>query len=398
LQQAGDYFVTVTNLYGAVTQTVSLIVHPRRALDRWAAREVITNEDLYGIIFANGRFVAVGYEGTILTSPDGTNWTRQNSGSGRDLHALTYAGGQYVAVGKKGTVLTSPDAIHWTARPTPTTNYLERIAYGNGIYVAVGTQNTFLTSSNAIQWAVRSTSLPPDAEMEGLAYGDGHFVAAGGYKHYRIGLDADDDPMSAYPTVTSVHVMSSNGVDWTDIGVDVGVHLRGVTFANGTFLTVGNDGNALYSTNVANGFTPVGPMFGENLRHATFGAGRFVVVGNYGTVYSAHIPGETLQLHAPVGSQNLHDVAYGLGKFVAVGNAGAIVQSAAALASFSAAGRNNGTFHFMLDGGAESNYTVQRSSDLLLWTSVATFTNNGTGISVTDSTDGPRRFYRALHP
>src|SRR5437868_8243251 len=118
-------------------------------------------------------------------------------------------------------------------------------------------------------------------------------------------------------------LVSSNGVDWTDLGVDLGVHLRGVTFANGTFLAVGNDGRALYSTNATNWEAePGAPNYdGYNLRHATYGAGRFVVAGNYGSTYSAHIPGESLQAHAPVGSENLHDVAYGLGKFVAVGDA-----------------------------------------------------------------------------
>ena len=80
-------------------------------------------------------------------------------------------------------------------------------------------------------------------------------------------------------------------------------------------------------------------------------------------------------------NQNLHDVAYGQGRFVAVGNAGTIVQSEAALPSFSAPGVSGGAFPFTLNGGIEESYTVQRSDNLLSWTNTTVFTNNGVSVS-----------------
>jgi Immunoglobulin I-set domain len=400
LPQAGNYLVTATNVYGGTTQVVLLTVQPRRALDRWTVRDATTNEDLYGIIFTNGQFVAVGYEGTILTSTNGTNWARQNSGTSRDLHALIYAGGQYVAVGRKGTVLTSPNAVVWTSRTTPSTNYLERIAYGGSNYVIAGTHGTILTSSNAINWVARTHPLAAfDVELEGVAYGLGNFVMVGGYYHYWIYFE-DGDPQLNYNVVSAL-LVSSNGVDWTDQGVDVGVHLRGVTFANGIFLAVGNDGHALYSTNAVD-WIPFGfyapYTFAPNLRHATYGAGRFVVVGNYGTMLSARAPGESFPSHPSGVTENLHDVAYGLGKFIAVGNAGTIIQSAASSPAFATPRALDGAIRLTLSEGLEDSYPLQSTTDFQTWTSAGALTNDGVGASFAFNTNGPRRFYRAVNP
>lgn len=63
---------------------------------------------LNGVAYGNGTFVAVGEDGTILTSRDGRNWTRQTSGTSKDLDGVAYGNGTFVAVGKYGTTLTSP--------------------------------------------------------------------------------------------------------------------------------------------------------------------------------------------------------------------------------------------------------------------------------------------------
>src|SRR3569833_1967613 len=71
---------------------------------------------LHKVIYANGAYLAVGDVGTILTSSDGTNWTRQVSGTTLPLQACAYGGGMYVAVGAFGTVLTSPNGTTWTSQ------------------------------------------------------------------------------------------------------------------------------------------------------------------------------------------------------------------------------------------------------------------------------------------
>ena len=52
-------------------------------------------------------FVSVGGNGTILTSSDGSKWTKRKSGSKRKLRAVAYGKDTLVVVGFSGVVLTS---------------------------------------------------------------------------------------------------------------------------------------------------------------------------------------------------------------------------------------------------------------------------------------------------
>jgi hypothetical protein len=83
---------------------------------------------------------------------------------------------------------------------------------------------------------------------------------------------------------------------------------------------------------------------------------------------------------------------------VAVGNAGAIVQSDDVLPVFSAPNVSGGALHFNLRGGMEAEYNVQSSGNLLSWEHEDVFTNDGTSISFTISTNGAHRFFRVRYP
>jgi hypothetical protein len=50
----------------------------------------------------------VGNNGTILTSTNGATWTEGRSGTSDGLLDIAYGNGTFVAVGYVGTILTSP--------------------------------------------------------------------------------------------------------------------------------------------------------------------------------------------------------------------------------------------------------------------------------------------------
>ena len=62
--------------------------------------------------YGDKRFVAVGgalnAQTLIVTSPDGVTWTPGNPDMTTSLFGITYADSQFVAVGLQGTVLSSP--------------------------------------------------------------------------------------------------------------------------------------------------------------------------------------------------------------------------------------------------------------------------------------------------
>jgi photosystem II stability/assembly factor-like uncharacterized protein len=66
---------------------------------------VIDNGELY---------VAVGEDGTILTSSDGDEWTRRESNTSHHLFSIAWSGHKFVAVGEGLTILTSDDGLNWT--------------------------------------------------------------------------------------------------------------------------------------------------------------------------------------------------------------------------------------------------------------------------------------------
>jgi hypothetical protein len=117
-------------------------------------------EQLYGIEYGNGSWVAVGDKGTIATSDDPRTkaWVSRTSGVTDDLKDVVYNGSNlYVVVGKGGTILTSLDTITWTQRASTTTYDLWGVAYDGVRYVAVGDEGVILTSGNGVTWAAATS-------------------------------------------------------------------------------------------------------------------------------------------------------------------------------------------------------------------------------------------------
>ena len=118
--------------------------------------------------FGNGVYVAVGADGTIVTSPDTITWTvRRMSTAGTVLNSVAYGNGLFVAVGMgtpsstgAGLIMTSVDGISWTTNDTVAANVnaqFSDVAYGNNLWVVSGSgQNIVYTSTDAQTWTPRS--------------------------------------------------------------------------------------------------------------------------------------------------------------------------------------------------------------------------------------------------
>ncbi|MCL2186387.1 MAG: hypothetical protein FWB86_11140 [Treponema sp.] len=93
--------------------------------------------------FNNGRFVAVGGNGKIAYSNDGTGvWAGQTNPFGIIyIHDVIYANGKYIAVGNLRTMAHSVNGINWTSvtsLPTALPGSFSSIAFGGGKFVVVG--------------------------------------------------------------------------------------------------------------------------------------------------------------------------------------------------------------------------------------------------------------------
>ena len=209
---------------------------------------------LNGVTYGNGIFVAVGYAVTyptedsavavplIYTSSDGITWTQRASGTGLSFNSVTYGNGVFVAAGLDNiakedetphlVIATSPDGVTWTQASLPARlGALSSVTFGNGLFVAVGevltaiSTNSLLTSPDGISWTLRA--LPDNAVFSGITSAKNIFVAVGGGNIFT----------------------STDGRKWTqrNSGVATSAGLSGVTYSDGTFITVGKFGTVLQS-------------------------------------------------------------------------------------------------------------------------------------------------------
>jgi hypothetical protein len=144
--------VVFTNSNGTLTtneaSTLGIVWH--------AVPPPVTN-DLQGIAMLGDQFIVTGGSGTVLTSPDGTNWTRRAAATTAFLSGVASFPGGAVAVGSRGAIVTSTNAIAWTPRASNTTNWLYRVRYVGGRLIAVGQNGTILISNDGISWTARTS-------------------------------------------------------------------------------------------------------------------------------------------------------------------------------------------------------------------------------------------------
>lgn len=112
----------------------------------WSVASSGIDQNLRGVTYGKGLFVAVGDKGTILTSSDGKAWSKQNTDFGQDLWGVTYsrAFDGFIAVGAWGTVLYSSDGKTWLRKKVNGADWLYGVV-GDSRLVAVGARGLTIT-------------------------------------------------------------------------------------------------------------------------------------------------------------------------------------------------------------------------------------------------------------
>jgi endonuclease/exonuclease/phosphatase family metal-dependent hydrolase len=105
-------------------------------------------EGLTGVAFANGRFVAIGNLGRILTSTNGIDWQTVRASDNRRWNRIRYLGGTWAAVGNAGWVAFSSDGVNWTSKTAGAESDLTDIAYRDGQFMVVGSHAMVLMTQN----------------------------------------------------------------------------------------------------------------------------------------------------------------------------------------------------------------------------------------------------------
>lgn len=176
--------------------------------------EVRSDVELYDVMFAQNRFLAVGtqriaepgtYQAFLLTSPDGKNWTptpsplaqpptTQHLLAGHILRGVAFGNGIYVAVGgsyqmwTQSLVLTSQDGQQWNVVSQDLQGHVVDVAFGDGKFVAVTDNYRTWSSNDGVTWT--SQHLPFKGNIAGITYGQNTFVVYGGGNTLALSQDS----------------------------------------------------------------------------------------------------------------------------------------------------------------------------------------------------------------
>ena len=247
------------------------------------------------INYLDGRWVALSTTGEDATSVDATTW---NVGSIPDgsWHSTAYGNGRFVALSSANTVpneLDSSDALTWNTMtgppgaPVQSGRAIENgqwngVAYGDGLFVAVGADGVVSTSSDGVTWARRFWR--PQDDFSSVTFGDGRFIAVDAAAgNVLISLDGLHWSLIRSPLTGVVNPPSG------------GLHLSSVVYGNGTFVAFGSGTGAGYVATSDYGYSWTLSNFqpAQSIQSATFGCGTFSAVGESLTASSSLITSTT---------------------------------------------------------------------------------------------------------
>jgi|WetSurMetagenome_2_1015567.scaffolds.fasta_scaffold16824_2 hypothetical protein len=326
-----------------------------------------TNSRLNAVAYGEGRFVAVGNNGTIITSTDGEGWSLVASGQ-NTLRSISWGNDRFVVVGENFGTMTSTDGIHWstyTLLPSidsnSTTEYLS-VTYCKNQFVVSGLRTVY-TSSDGLIW--KEQSIDQNLAVRAMAYGNSAFVGVGGacalvstdgttWSSFVVEPDATPDTsiVSLYGIIwggnqfvaygKSGVYTSMNGRQWTkqDIGLTVswfaGYRVKGAVWYGGYISLVCCKACALKPDSVkivtsTDGITWLTSlawttMFWNEVLAVCHGGNSYVAVGNNGLITSS-ADGKMWHNRSSFTTETLNDVCSHSGALVAVGRNGTIISS-----------------------------------------------------------------------
>lgn len=134
-------------------------------------------QNLWSIVWAFGKIITVGDDGSIYTGTSGANltstdnlfnattttgvsWITRTSGTTETLRCIRSNGSIIVAVGDNGTIVTSTNGNTWTVRTSNTTKDLVTVCFSpdDNSWMVGGESLTVLTSLDGITWTQRYTN------------------------------------------------------------------------------------------------------------------------------------------------------------------------------------------------------------------------------------------------
>ncbi len=283
-----DAVSTPNNASWVVVGGNTTLIHAAGTIDDFQGVYVGIFGDYRGITAGNSTLTVVeAGNGTIVSSVDGgVTWKHNifqladNTSVTQDISAIAYSGdlGDYVAVGINATVLFSSNLQTWsnaTITPNLTTQFFDVISTKtpSAFLIACGNQGTMIKSGTGASWSTTGLGLTTNA-LRGLATDNGGTFTA---KFVSVGdrgtILASTNSASGWTRRTNIvpAITGNNG-------------FRAVDYGNGLFLAVGTNGTAYVSYDTS-AWTQTSLNTSEDLNSVKYVDGFWVAMGNSGNIY-----------------------------------------------------------------------------------------------------------------
>jgi hypothetical protein len=226
------------------------------------------------IAFGNGIYAGVGssgapeYKTMIVYSTDAKNWQPVNGDFKKEFSKVIFANGKFVAVGFGspgfgGSITTSADGINWKAQPLKDLYHLDKIIYAKGLFIATG-GNRIITSPDGETWTFQDSHLDPEKSIYGLTYGNDKMIAV---------------------TFDGMILESGDGINWLITKVwNNKDGVLNICYGSGQFIITGNKG-FLMSSSDGRDWKKIKINSKESFSRVAFGNNRFVMEAEEGSVF-----------------------------------------------------------------------------------------------------------------
>lgn len=208
------------------------------------------NGKLCDIVYSDrlNKFIAVGYQGKICTSVDGIAWNEETRVTDECLNSITINEGLIVAVGDNGTVITSRNGTDWTLINSGLSFDIMGVTSSptKTRFLAVGKSGYIAFSKDGVHWELRRINADRRAYIDftAVCYSEvySQFIAVG-----KEGLIA----------------VSVDGQTWEETYTESGLNYSSIIFSNnlGKYISVGNKGTVMssYTDNAENLISKISP-------------------------------------------------------------------------------------------------------------------------------------------
>jgi len=280
------------------------------------------NDALTDVVWAGDQFIAVGWNATLISSPDGITWTGIGVDPIRHLYGVAASDTLLIAVGSLSTVYSSRDGVEWFPLNTGITEDVFDVIYANGLWLIGAGGGKCYWSEDALTWTPQSTAFVPDRSYVAFTASDSLFY--GLIRYYSAG---------AVPPQSFSVSYSADGSSWFHLGNLDAWNIWDICWTGSELVAVGEGTN--YHLGMPDGLifsSTEGMDFMEHITEAPFSLtvaemfnGELLVGGGGGYILGGSQPDD---LSVRTSGAGITGVVWNGTEYVAVTARGTIMRSA----------------------------------------------------------------------